>query len=99
MSEYVGNVWLQYNSTPFHTAALTGQVAVLKAMHAKGGNLDQQGNGGFFAIHMAAMKGHVDAVNLLVELGGTKELQRRGLVFPSHTTHRQGLALCAVMVV
>ena len=41
----VGNVWLQYSNTPFHIAALTGHVAVLKAMHAKGGNglLDQQG--------------------------------------------------------
>jgi len=65
------------NSTPFHIAALTGQVAVLKAMHAKGGNLDQQNEDGNFPIHLAAWKGHVETVKVLVSFDGVQMLSNK----------------------
>mmetsp|Transcript_7740 Transcript_7740/g.19005 ORF Transcript_7740/g.19005 Transcript_7740/m.19005 type:complete len:125 (-) Transcript_7740:915-1289(-) len=67
----------QNNSTPFIIAAMFGQVAVLRAMHAKGGNLDQQNEDGNFPIHLAAWKGHVETVKVLVSFDGVQMLSNK----------------------
>lgn len=56
-------------NTALHIAALSGNLDILRVLHANGADLDVQTQNGFTALYMAAQENHLECVQFLIDNG------------------------------
>jgi len=77
---------------PIHSAAQHGSASAVRALHARGANLDAPDARGSTPLHWAALGGHARATEALIELGAAVDAPTVRGAMPLHVACEHGFA-------
>ena len=80
----------QFERTPLHDAAASGDANAIKSLVEAGASLEAQSGGKWTPLFLAVEEGHTEAAKVLVEAGASLEAQDDGKWRPLHVAAHQG---------